>query len=237
MPWSCAPGTCTAFTTAHPTSLPPRHCRYTGGFSESSPTIKMFWRTVADMSPAQRGALLRFITASSRAPLGGFAHLQPPLTLHCVPCAAAPLAAIGAGKDVERLPTAATCKLQAVQVQLTQHIALATSNHGYWFKPFDLCRSCRACPSLYKCSNCVPSSRRACHGPIQMLPALVPPVDSLQVSTLSSCPTTGGTAHCGPSSWRPSTLGRALTCHSLCPVFDLAAGPPVWQLKWVLTLM
>lgn len=84
-----------------------RYVKYSNGYSESSATVKMFWRVVAEMSPEQRSALLRFITSTSRAPLGGFKHLQPPLTIHKVDCAASPLAFLG-GKDVERLPSAST---------------------------------------------------------------------------------------------------------------------------------
>lgn len=59
-------------------------------------------------TPEQRCALLRFITSTSRAPLGGFKHLQPPLTIHKVDCGASPLALLG-GTDVQRLPSASTC--------------------------------------------------------------------------------------------------------------------------------
>jgi hypothetical protein len=38
--------------------------------------VRLFWRAVADFTPQQRSALLRFITSTSRAPLGGFRHLQ-----------------------------------------------------------------------------------------------------------------------------------------------------------------
>lgn len=69
----------------------------------------MFWRVVEEFSTQQRSALLRFITSTSRAPLGGFKHLQPPLTIHKVDCGGSPLAMIGVGKDVDRLPTASTC--------------------------------------------------------------------------------------------------------------------------------
>jgi len=60
------------------------------------------------MSSEHRAALLKFATSCSRAPLGGFAHMQPPLTIHKVPCSAPLLAAV-AGKDVDRLPSASTC--------------------------------------------------------------------------------------------------------------------------------
>ena len=41
-------------------------------------------QVVAEMTPTERGALMRFATSVTRAPLGGFAHLNPPLTLHKV---------------------------------------------------------------------------------------------------------------------------------------------------------
>jgi hypothetical protein len=84
-----------------------RYVKYSNGYSESSHTIKMFWRVVAEMSAEQRSALLRFITSTSRAPLGGFKHLQPALTIHKVDCSSSPLAFLG-GKDVDRLPSAST---------------------------------------------------------------------------------------------------------------------------------
>ncbi len=60
------------------------------------------------MSADELGLLLRFVTSVSRAPLGGFRHLAPPLTIHRVPCDASPFAAVGA-RDVDRLPSASTC--------------------------------------------------------------------------------------------------------------------------------
>jgi len=65
-------------------------------------------QVVASMSADERGLLLRFVTSVSRAPLGGFRHLAPPLTIHRVPCDASPFAAVGA-RDVDRLPSASTC--------------------------------------------------------------------------------------------------------------------------------
>lgn len=85
-----------------------RYAVYSNGYSKESGTVKMFWRVVAELSAEQRAALLRFITSTSRAPLGGFKHLTPPLTIHKVDCGASPLALLG-GKDVERLPSASTC--------------------------------------------------------------------------------------------------------------------------------
>ena len=57
----------------------------------------------------EQRSLLKFVTSCSRAPLGGFSHLNPPLTIHKVDCGASLLAAVG-GKDVDRLPSASTCR-------------------------------------------------------------------------------------------------------------------------------
>ncbi|GAB4814415.1 hypothetical protein N2152v2_001461 [Parachlorella kessleri] len=85
-----------------------RYARYSGGYSESSSAVKAFWKVLEGFSQEDRKALLKFVTSCSRAPLGGFRHLNPPLTIHKVDCDAAPLALLGA-KDVDRLPSASTC--------------------------------------------------------------------------------------------------------------------------------
>ncbi|GIL45377.1 hypothetical protein Vafri_2627 [Volvox africanus] len=85
-----------------------RWTRYSGGYSADSATVKLFWRVVAELTPEQQSALLRFATSCSRPPLGGFRYLQPPLTVHKVECDAGLFAVIG-GRDVERLPSASTC--------------------------------------------------------------------------------------------------------------------------------
>ena len=61
-----------------------KHTRYSGGYTMVSPTIKMFWRVVKELNVDQRRGLLRFVTSCSRAPLGGFQYLHPPLTIHMV---------------------------------------------------------------------------------------------------------------------------------------------------------
>ena len=40
---------------------------------------------MSSLSDKERQAVMRFVTSCSRAPLGGFQHLNPPLTLHKVP--------------------------------------------------------------------------------------------------------------------------------------------------------
>lgn len=68
----------------------------------------MFWRVVAGFTAEEQRLLLKFVTGTRRAPLGGFANLTPPLVVYKVDCDASPLARLG-GADVERLPTASTC--------------------------------------------------------------------------------------------------------------------------------
>lgn len=60
------------------------HTRYSGGYSAQSGAVRAFWRVVEEFGPAERAALLRFVTASSRPPLGGFSALDPPFTIHRV---------------------------------------------------------------------------------------------------------------------------------------------------------
>ncbi|KAG0632524.1 hypothetical protein M758_1G333800 [Ceratodon purpureus] len=84
------------------------HTRYTGGYTENSRSIKMFWEVVRGLEGEERCALLKFVTSCSRAPLLGFKHLQPAFTIHKVACEASVWAVIG-GQDVDRLPSASTC--------------------------------------------------------------------------------------------------------------------------------
>jgi ubiquitin-protein ligase E3 B len=85
-----------------------QHCQYKGGYTKTSPTIRMFWKAVTSFDIEGRRLLLKFITGTRRAPLGGFANLAPPLVIYKVDCQA-PVMACFAGPDVERLPSASTC--------------------------------------------------------------------------------------------------------------------------------
>ncbi|XP_024365783.1 E3 ubiquitin-protein ligase UPL7 isoform X2 [Physcomitrium patens] len=82
--------------------------RYTGGYTDSSRTIKMFWEVLRGFEKEERCALLKFVTSCSRAPLLGFKYLQPAFTIHRVTCESSMWAAIG-GQDVDWLPSASTC--------------------------------------------------------------------------------------------------------------------------------
>jgi hypothetical protein len=61
------------------------------------------------MDAAQRRALLKFTTGSTRPPVQGFKHLHPPFTIHKVVGEHGAFAAFGFGADVARLPSASTC--------------------------------------------------------------------------------------------------------------------------------
>lgn len=85
-----------------------KNTRYTGGYTEGSRTVKLFWEVFADFEPKERCLLLKFVTSCSRAPLLGFKYLQPTFTIHKVSCDLPLLATFG-GQDVDRLPSASTC--------------------------------------------------------------------------------------------------------------------------------
>ncbi|MCD7468874.1 E3 ubiquitin-protein ligase upl7 [Datura stramonium] len=85
-----------------------KNTRYTGGYTEGSRTVKLFWEVFASFEPKERCLLLKFVTSCSRAPLLGFKYLQPTFTIHKVSCDLPLLATFG-GQDVDRLPSASTC--------------------------------------------------------------------------------------------------------------------------------
>lgn len=69
---------------------------YYGGYWETDATIQYFWQVVEEMDAADQQALVKFVTSVSRAPLLGFAALEPKFGISRVP-------------DHTRLPTASTC--------------------------------------------------------------------------------------------------------------------------------
>ncbi|KAK4776106.1 hypothetical protein SAY87_024067 [Trapa incisa] len=85
-----------------------KNTHYTGGYSEGSRTIKLFWEVMQSFVPRERCMLLKFVTSCSRAPLLGFKYLQPTFTIQKVACDV-PLWASFGGQDVDRLPSASTC--------------------------------------------------------------------------------------------------------------------------------
>lgn len=60
------------------------HTQYSGGYSKSSQAIGLLWKALSSFTAEERAAFLKFITSCSRPPLGGFRHMQPPLTVHKV---------------------------------------------------------------------------------------------------------------------------------------------------------
>lgn len=76
-----------------------KHTMYGGGYHPSQPPIQWFWSLVRDeFSPADRAALLKFVTSCSRQPLLGFGQLSPQICIHQVRV-----------DDDDRLPSSATC--------------------------------------------------------------------------------------------------------------------------------
>ncbi|GJR59572.1 E3 ubiquitin protein ligase UPL7 [Tanacetum coccineum] len=82
--------------------------KYTGGYTEGSRTVKLFWEVLREFEPKERCLLMKFVTSCSRAPLLGFKHLKPSFTIHKVACDI-PLWAKFGGQDVDRLPSGSTC--------------------------------------------------------------------------------------------------------------------------------
>ncbi|XP_073999026.1 ubiquitin-protein ligase E3C [Rhodnius prolixus] len=70
---------------------------YTGGFSSSHETIKMFWNVLDSFTDLERRQMLKFVTSCTRPPLRGFKDLHPPFCIQ-----------LAEGMD-NRLPTASTC--------------------------------------------------------------------------------------------------------------------------------
>ena len=72
---------------------------YSGGYSAQHQLIQWFWAEVDTFTPAEQAALIKFVTACPRAPLQGFASLNPKLCIQRV----------NADENEQTLPTAATC--------------------------------------------------------------------------------------------------------------------------------
>ena len=76
-----------------------RHTRLTGGYTSRSKAVVRLFKALEEMSLAEQGQFLRFVTSCPRPPLLGFRALQPVFTVHMVPVRS----------DGERLPSASTC--------------------------------------------------------------------------------------------------------------------------------
>eukprot|EP00397_Hematodinium_sp_SG-2012_P016792 GEMP01017144.1.p1 GENE.GEMP01017144.1~~GEMP01017144.1.p1 ORF type:complete len:448 (+),score=81.50 GEMP01017144.1:1398-2741(+) len=68
------------------------------GFSYRDKVEKYFWQAIKELPDDKRRQILRFVTSSPRAPLGGFSYLFPPFRLTKIE---------SSGDD--RLPSASTC--------------------------------------------------------------------------------------------------------------------------------
>jgi ubiquitin-protein ligase E3 C len=61
------------------------------------PTIKLFWQVMKELDDQDRRKVLKYVTSTPRAPLLGFAQLNPRFSIR------------DAGSDEQRLPSASTC--------------------------------------------------------------------------------------------------------------------------------
>ena len=69
--------------------------KYEGGYDRESEVVKNFWKFVHDAPPEEQIQLLKFVTASSKAPIGGLGKMN--FTIQ------------RAGPDSFNLPTSHTC--------------------------------------------------------------------------------------------------------------------------------
>jgi ubiquitin-protein ligase E3 C len=79
-----------------------RNTRYSGIYvigddGEEHPSIKLFWDVMESLTEEEKGAVLKFITSTPRAPLLGFGSLNPLFSIR------------DSGNDQERLPSTSTC--------------------------------------------------------------------------------------------------------------------------------
>lgn len=68
-----------------------------GGYLENDKTVVQLWEILAEFTPQQRFKFIKFVTSVPRAPLQGFAALNPHFGIR------------NAGREIDRLPTASTC--------------------------------------------------------------------------------------------------------------------------------
>jgi ubiquitin-protein ligase E3 C len=68
------------------------------GYTAFDRNITRLWTILEELSAADSGLFLKFVTSCERPPSLGFASLQPPFTIQLVECS-----------DDLRLPTASTC--------------------------------------------------------------------------------------------------------------------------------
>ncbi|KNE99767.1 hypothetical protein PSTG_07054 [Puccinia striiformis f. sp. tritici PST-78] len=68
-----------------------------GGWDESHPTIRIFWKVIRKFDNSNQRKLLKFVTSCGRPPLLGFKELRPSFAIR------------SSGTDRSRLPSASTC--------------------------------------------------------------------------------------------------------------------------------
>ncbi|KAI1727894.1 HECT-domain (ubiquitin-transferase) domain-containing protein [Ditylenchus destructor] len=99
-----------------------KHAQYYGGFHNNHRLIKWLWSILQnDFTVDERHLFLKFVTSCSRAPLLGFAFLEPPFSIRCVETSddmdqgdtlgsvIRGFLAIKRKQPMNRLPTASTC--------------------------------------------------------------------------------------------------------------------------------
>ena len=79
-----------------------RHTEYGGTYVIGNdglehPSVQLFWHVMASLPEKDKGAVLKFVTSTSRGPLLGFAQLYPRFSIR------------DSGADEGRYPTASTC--------------------------------------------------------------------------------------------------------------------------------
>jgi len=99
-----------------------KNVQYYGGFHSNHRVIKWLWEIVEnDFDAEERSLFLKFVTSCSRAPLLGFAYLEPPFSIRCIEVSddqdqgdtlgsvVRGFLAIKKNKSTVRLPTSSTC--------------------------------------------------------------------------------------------------------------------------------
>jgi ubiquitin-protein ligase E3 A len=72
-----------------------KNTKYEGGYDESAEVVKNFWKFVRELNSENQAKLLKFTTASSKAPIGGLGNMNFIIQR--------------AGPDSANLPTSHTC--------------------------------------------------------------------------------------------------------------------------------
>ena len=68
-----------------------------GDDGQEHPSVQLFWKVMEGLTEEEKKAVLKFVTSTPRAPLLGFASLNPRFSIR------------DAGEDQERLPSTSTC--------------------------------------------------------------------------------------------------------------------------------